>query len=355
MSRKAQLFELNLNHHGQPGTLVPSRDLERRLDLQLVAHKQEQRSNAAIQFAVYIHAFYLEELLILINQLVLTDETIDLWITTDTEEKCLAIKEMIRKAWAPRQTPQLQVLVVSNRGRNVVPLLETVLPMLGRYGAVLHLHTKRHANEPERGKLWFNDLKQCLMGEQGELHNILKSFSHNPELGVVVPRPAEVIRPYCYWGDNFQIAQGLCESIHCPQKLSWAMPLIFPAGMMFWFRPAALQPLATMLDQLLDLPAEPLPTDGTSLHALERLVLHSCELAGLTWKLCSPAEEWEEVCKLSPSRISVWSEAALEDLNNIAAGTKEFQKHQTKPTGRVKTLMHKLVRRFKQLLNQLAN
>ena len=60
---------------------------------------------------------------------------------------------------------------------------------------------------------------------------------------------------------------------------------MFPAGGMFWFKPAALAPLVKCLNVMDELPPEPLPVDGSSLHALERITPHACETSGHHWKL----------------------------------------------------------------------
>jgi lipopolysaccharide biosynthesis protein len=46
----------------------------------------------------------------------------------------------------------------------------------------------------------------------------------------------------------------------------------FPVGTMFWARTSALEPLIGLHLQWDDYPPEPLPYDGTLLHAVERLL-----------------------------------------------------------------------------------
>ena len=46
----------------------------------------------------------------------------------------------------------------------------------------------------------------------------------------------------------------------------------FPVGTMFWARSEALVPLLELNLDWSDYPEEPLPKDGTMLHALERLL-----------------------------------------------------------------------------------
>ena len=54
----------------------------------------------------------------------------------------------------------------------------------------------------------------------------------------------------------------------------------FPVGTMFWTRPDALKPFNRLNLCSDDFPAEPLPIDGTLLHALERLIPFAVANAG---------------------------------------------------------------------------
>jgi lipopolysaccharide biosynthesis protein len=56
----------------------------------------------------------------------------------------------------------------------------------------------------------------------------------------------------------------------------------FPVGTMFWARPAALAPFKRLGLSWKDYPREPVPYDGTILHAIERLVPFVAQGAGYT-------------------------------------------------------------------------
>ena len=100
-----------------------------------------------------------------------------------------------------------------------------------------------------------------------------------------MPAPPDLIRPYLNWGANFELASQFSQLFAPHRPLRRDALLSFPAGMMFWAKPAALIPLANTMAEINELPPEPLAIDGSSLHALERLISHSCEQAGHTWKL----------------------------------------------------------------------
>lgn len=133
------------------------------------------------------------------------------------------------------------------------------------------------------GQNWRQELLATLLPDSPTLQGLRQSFAQNRNLGLVMPQPPELIRPYLNWGSNFEMAALLAEQLG--GRLQRNAVLVFPAGMMFWCRPAALAPLAKLCQALPELPPEPLAVDGTSLHALERLVVHGCEQAGFSWRL----------------------------------------------------------------------
>ena len=95
---------------------------------------------------------------------------------------------------------------------------------------------------------------------------IISEFYRDPSLGLVFPETQ-------IWSAGpriFAIASTLAQRI----GIDHALPIHFnfPAGTMFWARPKALGPLFDLGFDWGDYPDEPLPSDGTLLHALERLI-----------------------------------------------------------------------------------
>jgi len=111
-----------------------------------------------------------------------------------------------------------------------------------------------------------------------DLDVIAEAFAADERLGLVFPEDPNLN----HWDMNFNLAKALAERL----KLRHALPghFEFPKGTMFWARPLALRPLVALGWGWEDFPSEPVPSDGTILHALERLIPFSVEHAGFGFK-----------------------------------------------------------------------
>ena len=304
-------LELNISHpHGMP-TLVPSPALEQRLDWRLqqaseTATSSEQTgaetdTSPLPPMAVHLHVHYLETLPTLLKAL--GDcrsglQDLRLWISTDTSAKANAITAAVQQSMIAEQATTTKVRVCPNRGRNLGPLLQHLWPELKQEALVLHLHGKRSL-ETDLGTAWLDQLLQRLLPDGDTVLALRQQFHNDPKLGVAMPQPPALIRPYLNWGNNFELARQLAKPMG--GHLHRDAVLVFPAGGMFWVRPAALAPLTQCINRLETLPPEPLPVDGSSLHAMERLVAHACEVSGHHWRLAcqTPAATTSEIGSIS--------------------------------------------------------
>lgn len=305
-------FELNYGCACGLPTLRPSPALEDRLRLRRSDQEPEQAARsalaaAALSTAVHIHGFHPDGLAVLLDALLALRDRFDLLISTDSSAKRAQI-ESILTSHALRQQAggTTSVEVLSNRGRNLGPLLVDLHPRLQAYELVLHLHTKQSPHE-SIGARWLAELLESLLGDPAQAASIRLAFATDPRLGLVMPSTTATVREYLNWGANFEQARLICQQNLPGRHLDPQAPLVFPSGMMFWFRPAALAGLAGACQRLQPLPPEPLPIDGTVLHALERLTAHFCEAAGYHWALSPKALQGPGGESLPVSeRLSVW-------------------------------------------------
>ena len=310
-------FTLNYTcPYGIP-TLVPTIELEKRLDLRLSHRPVGAADKKLSRWVVHLHIYYIDCLGDLLSVLGPACSGADLIVTTDSLVKSDIISAEFLKYGLQSIFGVIQVLVVPNGGRNVRPLLQVALPFLLNYELALHLHTKQSKHGAD-GPAWLNDLLDCLVASKAHVDQICQAFVDMPNLGVVIPRPAAHIRRHMNWGRNFEIAQLICQNVFGSRRLEFTAPLIFPAGMMFWFRPRAIQPLREMLNLWDKAAFEPLPVDGTYLHAIERLVAHSCEETGFKWALISSPSEAAFLDQCSSAGFSVWEPRVDEYIGAVS-------------------------------------
>lgn len=220
----------------------------------------------AIRLAVHVHCYYFDQFSEILERLKCVPLRFELFVSVtnaDNASQCAQIIEQF--GWAAH------ISVVPNRGRDLGPLLVEYAQALAAFDVVLHIHTKKSKERSgEFGAQWRHDLLDKLLFNRAYVTRILRAFVEDQRLGVLAPLPFERIRPFMVWGLNRKIAQELMETALGDASMVGPICPPFPAGGMFWFRPAALRPLLDLKFGYSDFPNEPIGDDGTIAHAIER-------------------------------------------------------------------------------------
>jgi len=314
-------YQLSLNGACGAPTLRLGPELESHLALPLNYNTAAPKCS---HIGVHLHCFYMKECEQILESLYSSFPPLDLIVTTDTLAKKAAIEFFLCKYINAPWSQRLEVIVIANLGRNVIPFLREGMKFLKSCTLALHLHTKRSPQHKNYGAEWLDTLLQDLIGNTRRVNAIINQFEENPNLGLVMPRSRELVKHEINWGANFDIASMLVQSIWPSQKLDKMAPMVFPAGMMFWFKPKAMEPLVGAPQALCSIPIEPILDDGTALHAIERLIVHCCEISGMNWALLNYANnsdlETDIVDNTSDRKISVWQpeqEAYMQGIANL--------------------------------------
>ncbi len=229
--------------------------------------------NAAQRVAVHGHFHYPELLADFIRRLRLNKASYDLFLTTTSEDRAQTIKQTLTSLGVERAA----VTVSPNRGRDIGPLLTGFSQQdLAPYDVIGHFHGKRSAYmEASVGEVWRNfQWEHLLGGAHCMMDVVLEAFAADRALGLVFPEDPHVND----WNEDRAIADDLAARMGIPLPLPNHFD--FPNGTMFWARPQALKPLMDLDIAWSHYPKEPVPMDGTLLHALERMVSFSAIHAG---------------------------------------------------------------------------
>jgi Rhamnan synthesis protein F len=216
-----------------------------------------------LRSALHIHAHYPELLPEILARVAVNSARCDLVVTLSE-----ASKEALATIPLPVQpNPSIVFHVVPNIGRNLGAFAH-ILERLQAYDVVGHVHTKKSPDSDRRVvDVWREFLLANMVGKPHPMIDaILGGFEADPKLGIVFPNDPHLTG----WTKNLGPATELLRRLNI--KLALPQAFDFPNGAMFWVRPAALAPLLNAKIAWEEYPPEPVPYDGTLLHALERLL-----------------------------------------------------------------------------------
>ena len=244
--------------------------------------------NNKCYIAMQAHVYYED----LINEIIKFTNNIpvkfDLYITTISYEKKLKIEENVKyysKAF------KYEIKIVKNKGRDVLPLLIQLKANIKNYKYFCHIHTKKSLHDSLLGEKWRNYLYQNLLGNKETISEILSEFERFDKLGFIFPEVYYKIinKIDNYENTNFFLHQPNIKYMNL--ILNKIFPgfkvgdkLLFPSGNMFWAKIKSVYQIFNI--QLYNLfPKELNQTNGTIMHAIERIWLYLVKLNGYYYKI----------------------------------------------------------------------
>ena len=230
------------------------------------------------EIALHIHVHYLDSFEEIVDALNKNTIRPDLFISVTSDDLHFKINYAI-KGYSGRV---MALEVTPNRGRDLGPLLGDMgSKIMANYEYLGHLHTKK---SPHASKKISTDWTQFLtanllsLGKINSADQILNYLLTHPDVGMVFTDDPNILS----WDANYAHARELANLMQIGVLPGY---FNFPVGTMFWGRTKALAPLMRLNLRFEDLPKEPLPIDGSMLHALERLFPMIVEKAGFSYAL----------------------------------------------------------------------
>jgi rhamnosyltransferase len=232
--------------------------------------------------AIIVHLTYIKAVDYVMKYIENIPEEIDLYITTKGTECKDAIIQALgnlgRKNYTIRQAGQ--------RGRDISAFLITCKDVFMSHEYVCFVHDKKgkedlgvpvKADEEMRVQLG-NTIKNTAY-----IAGILRTFEENKQLGILVPPivyAGGALHVLAYnWSEDYEKALKVKDKLKLQVNIS-KENYNYSIGTIFWCRTNAMKKLLEADWCFEDFPEEPIPRDGTVLHAVERILLYVAQDAG---------------------------------------------------------------------------
>lgn len=214
------------------------------------------------EFAVHCHAYYTDELAEVLHKFSPLQEASKLVFTTDTAEKAQKIKSVA----APIAKGDVEVVLCDNKGRDILPFIQLLSDseVAGADDEVwLHIHLKRSESTTDRGEVWRDYMLSLLIGDEDGLSSAAQLITQ-ADTGIVAP-----FDPFCVgWGKSRRWLDRFGSQFNHPLPETL---LAFPLGNMFWSKRSVVRAMAKVFGADYPWPREPVPSDGSEYHLIERL------------------------------------------------------------------------------------
>lgn len=167
--------------------------------------------------------------------------------------------------------------LMPNRGRNEFAYFRCGREILSEYDFTCLLHDKKSSHERPaiRGEDWNKFCLRNLVGTKCYIRNVINQFNLHPEIGLLFPPPPVFSKWRRIHGSIWENPKNVEFADILFSRLKITAPFdqnpLVPFGAMFWVRKNALSKLINPPLPDSFFPPEPLPPDGSILHALERI------------------------------------------------------------------------------------
>ncbi len=234
------------------------------------------------KIALVAHVNYTDLIDVCFSYIERVPDYIDIYITTkgETNIKLIGLKrrELNRR--------NVKIVVPEDRGREISGLLVACRKILEQYEYIGFVHDKRkNKGEPYQtvgqsfcDLLWENTLKST-----NYIENVIELLESESSLGLLAPPIPYTsyffMVGFMGWTGCFDITKELSRELGLRCEMDETVhPSIL--GMTFWSKAEALKPLFMKEWKYTDFEPEPMPTDHTISHAIERILPYVAKSQG---------------------------------------------------------------------------
>ena len=234
---------------------------------------RKKERNRKLKIALILHIYYDDLAPVCRKYAESMPEGTDVYVTAPNEEKMEKVKAAFEDF--PYHT---EFRIVGNVGRDVGPFIVGCKDIVFRYDLICKMHDKRvfQVIPMSVGESWSYKCFESMLKNKIYVENVISVFEDNPRLGMLAP-PPPMHGPYYAtvgfgeWSINYGVAEKLAGDLGLTVPMEPDKEPVAPLGSMFWFRPESLKCLFAHDWTYEELPREPIASDCTILHAIERI------------------------------------------------------------------------------------
>lgn len=227
--------------------------------------------------AISLHIFYEDYIDRFTTRISALDFQVDVFITSPDESICekavIAFGELLN-------VNNVTVRKVPNIGRNFGPLLVEFGAQILSYDVLGHFHSKKSLYSGREQSEWADYLLDSLLDPaRSKFHLLTLLDCKQSNLGIVFPTTPPSLP---FWGNHWlrNVESGRKWARELGLELKKFGFITYPMGGMFWAKTDALKQLLSYPWSYEDFPEEAGQIDGTTHHAIERLVVVCCQSNG---------------------------------------------------------------------------
>lgn len=229
--------------------------------------------NTLKKTAIIMYLYYEDTLTNYYSYIQNIPEKIDTYIFSSN----ILVVENVQKYINSLGRENLYIQQKENRGRDVSALLVAAKDIVQQHEYICFVHDKKATAKylENDTKKWVELLWENTLYSKEFILNILYEFQTNPKIGMFVP--PKPIGKYMWtglhnwWGKNLKNAENLAKELGLSCTLQESSTPI-AIGTVFWAKRESLNKLLCYGWEYEDFVEEPMPSDGTISHAIERIL-----------------------------------------------------------------------------------
>lgn len=232
------------------------------------------------KIAIQAHIFYKDLIIEIINKINNISVKFDLFISTISIEIKNIIIQYIKKY---SKANKYEIIIVKNKGRDILPLLIQLKNKIKQYKYLCHIHTKKSKTNPQIGIIWRKYLYNNLLGNNIIISEILSDFENKDKLGFIFPETFYKLinQSFLLTKKNKKYMKYILKKLFSFNNIG--NKLDFPAGNMFWARFDAIYQIFEY-NFFKKFEREKDQTNDTIMHGIERIWLYLVKYNGFYYK-----------------------------------------------------------------------